>query len=78
LIVQLPGWEYPAVVDTLSGIIRYDNFGGTWGDQGHLERFLQIYSVEKCRLEAKRRGYQMNEYALEDGSIKVQILERSS
>ena len=24
LIVQLPGWVYPAVVDTLTGVVRYD------------------------------------------------------
>jgi hypothetical protein len=71
LIVKFPDWEYPAVVDTLTGIVRYDNYGGHWGDQGHLEKFLQIYAVEKCRLEAKKRGYQLNEHALEDGSINT-------
>ena len=30
LIVQLPGWEYPAVIDTLTGTVRYDNYGGAW------------------------------------------------
>jgi hypothetical protein len=78
LIVQLPGWEYPAVVDTLTGAIRYDNFDGHWGDQQHLDRFLQMYAVEKCRLEARHKGYQTNEFALEDGSIKIQIIERVS
>ena len=28
LLVQLPGWQYPAVIDTASGEVRYDNFGG--------------------------------------------------
>jgi hypothetical protein len=30
LLVQLPGWQYPAVIDTLTGTIRFDNFNGHW------------------------------------------------
>jgi hypothetical protein len=75
LIVRLPGWEYPAVVDTLTGTIRHDNFNGAWGNQQELDHFLQMYAVERCRLEARKKGYQMNEQALQDGSIKVQIVE---
>jgi hypothetical protein len=40
-----------------------------------LERFLQRYAVEKCRLEARRKGYAVSEQALLDGSIKLQIRE---
>jgi hypothetical protein len=75
LIVRLPGWEYPAVIDTLTGVVRYDNFGGTWGDKAHLDRFLQLYAVEKAKLEARRKGFNVNEQSLQDGSIKLQIVE---
>jgi hypothetical protein len=75
LLVQLPGWQYPAVIDTLTGTVRYDNFGGHWGELAQLERFLQRYAVEKCRLEARRKGYAVSEQALQDGSIKLQIRE---
>jgi hypothetical protein len=75
LIVQLPGWEYPAVIDTRTGMIRYDNFNGAWGEQQHLDRFLQAYAVEKAKLEARRKGYAVSEQALQDGSIKVQVIE---
>ncbi len=47
LIVQLPGWTYPAVIDTLSGEIRYDNYGGQWGDQQHLHKFIQYYDTSR-------------------------------
>jgi hypothetical protein len=47
LLVQFPGWQYPAVVDTLTGSIKYDNYGGRWGEQAQLEKFLQSYAVEK-------------------------------
>jgi hypothetical protein len=30
LIVQLPGWRYPAVIDTASGTMSYDVFEGRW------------------------------------------------
>src|ERR1700730_11901520 len=57
LIIQFPGWEYGAVIDPLTGTIRYDNFEGAWGDQKELNRFLQPYVVEKTKLEARKKGY---------------------
>ena len=75
LIVQLPGWQYPVVIDALTGTLRYDNFGGSWGEQAHLDRFLQAYAVEKAKLEARKKGYQVSEQALQDGSVKLQIVE---
>lgn len=73
LAVQLPGWIYPVVADLATGQLKFDNFQGRWGDQKHLDRFLQIYAVEKCRLEARRAGRSMTEQALPDGSIKLTI-----
>ena len=75
LMVQLPGWQYSIVINTLSGIVRYDNFEGRWGEQQHLDRFLQLYAVERAKLEARKKGYIVSEQALEDGSIRVQISE---
>jgi len=75
LIVQLPGWQYPCVVEPLTGTIRYDNFGGQWGDEKQLHRFLQTYAVEKARQEARHKGYQVTESTLQDGSIKLRIVE---
>lgn len=75
LIVHLPGWEYPVVIDTQTGTAQFDNFGGRWGEQQHLDRFLQAYAVEKAKLEARKKGYQVSEQALQGGNIKVQIIE---
>jgi hypothetical protein len=74
LLLQLPGWKYPAVIDTLTGTVRYDNFAGRWGEQNRLDKFLQVYAVEKAKLEARKHGYTVTEQALEDGGIKVQII----
>lgn len=30
LLVQLPGWQYPAVIDTSTGTVQFDNFEGNW------------------------------------------------
>lgn len=73
VIVKLPGWKYPAVFDTETGQARYDNYGGRWGDQQQLDKFLQIYAVEKCRLEARRKGHSVIESQLTDGSIKLTV-----
>src|SRR5438105_2649478 len=75
LVVKLPGWTYPAVVNIQTGEVRYDNFEGRWGDQKQLDRLLQAYAVEKCRQEARRKGYGIVEQAQQDGSIKLQIVE---
>jgi hypothetical protein len=76
-VVQLPGWRYPIVIDTQTGEVRYDNFEGCWGSQEHLDRFLQLYAVEKAKGEARVRGYTVNEHVLGDGAIRLQIIEGS-
>jgi hypothetical protein len=75
LIVKLPGWEYPAVIDTKSGQVQYDNYGGAWGRDEELHRFLQAYAVEKTRLEARKKGYAVSEQQLQDGGIRLQLRE---
>jgi hypothetical protein len=49
LLVKLPDWVYPVVVDAASGQLHYDNYKGAWGQQKHLDRFLQAYAVENSR-----------------------------
>lgn len=71
--VQLPEWRYPVVCDVTSGTLALDNFEGRWGDQKVLDRFLQSYSVEKARIEARRQGHSVSEEQLADGSIRVRI-----
>jgi hypothetical protein len=73
LSVTLPGWQYPIVVDTAGGSIKYDNYEGRWGDPAELGRLLQMYAVEKAKLEARKKGYCVTEQTREDGSIVVQI-----
>ena len=71
--VQLPDWRYPVVCQLATGQLRYDNYNGHWGKQEHLGLFLQAYAVEKAKLEARRRGNQVTEQRLADGSIKLTV-----
>lgn len=73
LCISLPGWSYAVVCNTDTGQVQYDNYEGHWGEQAHLNKFLQAYAVEKARLEARKKGHTVTETALQDGSIKVTV-----
>ena len=73
LAVQLPDWQYPICCDLSTGQIRFDNFQGHWGDQKELDRFLQAYAVEVVKSAARRKGHQVTEHQLTDGSIKLTV-----
>lgn len=73
LAVRFPGWAYPIVCDLKTGEISYDNYEGNWGEQRHLDRFLQAYAAEKARIEARKKGLTCVEQALPNGYIAVDI-----
>jgi hypothetical protein len=73
LIVQLPGWRYPVVIDTQGAQVMYDNFGQAWGSQDQLDRLMQAYGVEKVRIESRKAGHSVTEISLPDGSIKLTV-----
>jgi hypothetical protein len=73
LCVQLQGWSYPVVCNLETGAVQYDNYGGNWGEQKHLNSFLQAYAVEKSKIEARKKGHSVSETKLEDGSIRVTV-----
>jgi hypothetical protein len=71
LLVQFPGWQYPAVIDTNTGAIQYDNLNGHWGETVQMDKFLQSYAVEATKLAARRKGLQVSEQTLQDGIPNV-------
>jgi hypothetical protein len=77
LIVKLDGWQYPIVINTEDGTVQFDNFNGIWGEKAQLDRFLQAYAVEVTKQQARKKGFNVSEQALEDGSIRLQIIEGS-
>lgn len=71
--VELSGWRYPVVCETANGKVRFDNYGGRWGDQVRLDEFLQSYAVERAKIEARKKGHTVTEQPLADGSIKLTV-----
>ncbi len=73
LAVRLREWRYPVVFNLATGESKFDNYGGHWGKQARLDEFLQAYAVEKTKIEARRKGYSVNEQPLVDGSVKLTL-----
>ena len=73
LFVQLPDWRYPVVCNLSSGELKYDNYNGRWGEQQHLDSFLQSYAIEKTKIESRCKGHSVTESQLSDGSVKLTI-----
>ena len=75
LLVKLPDWLYPAVIDTDDGAGPLRQLQRRPGaTRNRLDRFLQIYAVERAGIEARKtRPRQIVEQALADGSIKLTI-----
>lgn len=71
--IELPHWKYPVVANTETGQIRYDNYNGRWGSQEFLDQLLQIYAVEKSKIEARLKGHSVVEQKLDNGSIKLTV-----
>jgi hypothetical protein len=71
--IELPHWKYPVVANTETGQLRYDNYNGRWGSQEFLDQLLQIYAVEKSKIEARRKGHSVVEQKLDNGSIKLTV-----
>ena len=71
--VQLPGWNYPVIVNLETGEVKYDNYSGHWGPQENLDELAQAYAVEKARTEALLHGLTVNEEELDNGDIKLTL-----
>ena len=71
--VRLPGWNYPVVFDLTSGHVAFDNYEGRWGEQSKLDALLQMYAIEKAKIEARKRGHTVIEQNLPSGEIKLVI-----
>jgi|SRR5579863_4028652 len=73
LAVRLPQWEYAAICELQTGKLHYDNYGGRWGDEKEIGRFLQAYAAEKSKIAARCKGHSVTEQQLPDGWLKVSI-----
>jgi len=75
LIVRLPGWKYPVIIDTATGTgtAKYDNFNGVWGKQEELNKFKQLYGVHAAQNLLRQQGKTFTRKTLTNGSIQLTI-----
>lgn len=71
--IELPHWKYPVVADTETGRLQFDNYNERWGSQEYLDQFLQMYAVEKAKIEARRKGHSVVEQRLDNDSVKLTV-----
>ncbi len=71
--MHLPGWQYPVVVDDVTGHMTYDNHNGGWGKTEELDRVLQGYTVAHLEEEAAREGYTL-ERSVNDVTGEIELL----
>jgi len=69
--VQLPGWNYPVIINTATGAASFDNFNGRWGKQSELDRFTQHYAIEKVSAEARKKGYIVTKRPAANGAMQL-------
>ena len=72
LAIYLPGWSYPVVIKG-DGTIAYDNYNGSWGDIGHLNKLRQIYAAEVTQREFAMQGLSVYEQTNQDGSMTLTV-----
>ena len=71
--IELPQWRYVVVANTETGQLRFDNYEQRWGEQKHLDEFLQRYAVEAATIAARKQGHSIVESRLDDGSVKLLV-----
>jgi hypothetical protein len=55
IIVKLPQWRYPILIDLEEGKIYYDNYDGRWGDTLYLDLFKTGYNAGKLLKAIEKR-----------------------
>ena len=73
LVMRIPGWRYPVIINTETGTAKYDNYKGSWGSSEHLDAFKQRYAacVTKKELSKKFPTATLVEETTEDGRIVI-------
>lgn len=67
--VQIPGWRYPVVIAGQEA--HYDNYGGSWGDIALFHKLEQRYALDVATKQAIAQGFTVQEFAAENGAIKL-------
>ena len=71
--IKLPGWSYPVVLDLQSGEMKFDNYGGRWGNEERLADFKQRYTLEGQTAVAEKKGHKTKEVVLPNGNVELHV-----
>lgn len=71
--VYLPGWRHPVIIDTKTGVAKYDNYNGQWGQAKHLEQLTQLYGVHVATKAAQRQGQAVRRVVQANGTIRLHL-----
>ena len=75
--LKLKGWNYPVAI--LEDEIKYDTYGGHWGDAAKLTEFQNEYSKQVVVQQAEAMGWSwMEQYNTEKDQIELTIYDYSS
>ena len=80
IAVNLDGWNYPVVVDTVNGKIHYDNYNGSWGKQEKIDELLQEYVRQEAIDLYAAQGFEIDEFNtryLENGDLELHLKSSS-
>jgi len=64
LLLELPGWLYPVIINTDTGKAKFDNYNEQWGKQVELDKFMVAYSISVTELQLGAEGYSLDESTL--------------
>ena len=70
--VKLAGWNYPAIVDTQTGKVHFDNYGGKWGDDQKLDQLKDAYAAEAAINALQAMGWTWTERQTETGATVLE------
>ena len=73
---KLPGWHYPAVVNSQTGEVKLDNYGGQWGNIEEFHKLSQEYSLQVAENEAAEftlQGWTVERQKQDNGDILLVI-----
>lgn len=71
--VRLKDWREPVAIDAETGEAFFDNYGGSWGSQAHLDRFTQLYATHAATNAAEALGYQVTREVTAGGTIRLTV-----
>ena len=71
-LIQLPGWQYPIVVETPE-TLRMDHFEGRWGDIAHFHRLKRTYAVHASIRAVERTGRRVLHRLEQNGHVQLVV-----